>query len=84
MKDILRLAQESFLNSKPCERIVYLRRYLNMTQKEFAEKCIISEKCVWNWEKGHTFPTKRNQKIIASVLGVNEKTIFGSPKEYKF
>ena len=77
MDNFARECGEKFEKNKWHVRIRILRKVNNLSQKEFAEKCIITEKCVWSWESGNSVPSKRNKKVIAAVLGVDEKTIFG-------
>lgn len=84
MKEMLNMFQEEFINLKPHERIGYLRRRRNMTKAEMAERCITTQKCIWSWETGESKPSKRNRKIIAAVLEVNEQLIFGKLKKYEF
>ena len=80
MKEILNSFQEYFINCKPNERMRTLRRQRNLTIKQIAEKCIITEKMWSNWENGKAIPRKDSRKRIAFVLGVKEEMIFGKPK----
>ena len=84
MKKLLVDVQDMFINIKSNQRMKYLRQYRNLTIKQAAEKCITTEKCWSDWENGKAIPRKRNKKIIALVLNVNEEIIFGNPKTYAF
>lgn len=46
-----------------------LRKRLNITQAELAEKIGISQSAVCQWETGITKPTKENMMAIAAALG---------------
>lgn len=84
MEKLLSEVQEIFITGEVCERIKYLRRFRGLTIKEVAEISITTEKCWSDWENGKAIPRKRNRKIIASALNVNEDVIFGKPKVYAF
>lgn len=43
----------------------------NLTQKEFAEKCGVSESTVIAWESGRRFPNLKMLRKIEDVLGVS-------------
>lgn len=77
MQSFIEIVVEQFENSQWYERIRLLRNVRDWSIKEVAEKCIATEKCVWSWEAGRSIPSKRNKKVIATVLGVKEETIFG-------
>lgn len=76
--------QEMIVNGEFYERIKYLRKFRNLTIKQAADKCIATEKCWSDWENGKAIPRKRNKRIIALTLNVNEEIIFGTPKVYAF
>jgi ribosome-binding protein aMBF1 (putative translation factor) len=76
MNSVIKIITEKFENRQWHEKIRLLRSVHDWSIKEVAEKCITTEKCVWSWEAGRSVPSKRNKKIIASVLGVEEETIF--------
>lgn len=80
MKKLLRDLQEMFINCKFYERIRYLRKCRNLTIKQAADKCIITEKCWADWETGKAIPRPKNKKRIAAVLGVTVEIIFGELK----
>jgi transcriptional regulator with XRE-family HTH domain len=77
MSSFAKIVTVKFENRKWNERIRFLRNSHDWSIREVAEKCIATEKCVWSWEAGRSVPSKRNKKIIATVLGVEEDTIFG-------
>ena len=84
MKKLLSDLQELFVNIKFNERIRCLRKLRNLTIKQAAEKCIITEKCWSDWESGKAIPRRRNRRTIARALNVSEEIIFGNPKVYVF
>ena len=84
MQKFLSELQERFMNIKFNERIMYLRRFRNLTIKQAADICITTEKCWSDWENGKAIPRKRNKRMIASVLNVSEEIIFGTPKVCNF
>lgn len=47
------------------------RKNVNMTQKELANACGVSESTVSNWEKGKTEPTVSQAKKIGEVVGMH-------------
>ena len=47
------------------------RKNVNMTQKDLAEACGVSESTVSNWEKGKTEPTVSQAKRIGEVVGLH-------------
>lgn len=77
MKSIIEIVTEKIENREWHERIRILRNLNDWSIKEVAEKCIITEKCVWSWEAGKSVPSERNKKVLAAVLGVEKETIFG-------
>ncbi|OOM78998.1 helix-turn-helix domain protein [Clostridium puniceum] len=81
MINILEKLHEKFLENESHERIKFLRRQNNLTIREAAEKSITTEKCWSDWEHGKVVPRDKNKKIIASVLGVDVETIFGTSQE---
>ena len=46
------------------------RQNKNMTQKDLATFCGVSESTVSNWEKGKSEPTVSQAKIIADACGL--------------
>lgn len=54
------------------EKIKEERKKLNMTQKEFAAKLGVSDRVIWSYEAGKSFPrTREAYKRIADALGLN-------------
>lgn len=47
------------------------RKNANMTQKDLAKACGVSESTVSNWEKGRTEPTVSQARKIGEVVGIN-------------
>lgn len=46
------------------------RKIANLTQKQLAFVCGVSESTVINWEKGRTEPTVTQAKLISETTGV--------------
>lgn len=46
------------------------RKIVNMTQKELAKACNVSESTVINWEKGRTEPTVSQAFRISEITGI--------------
>lgn len=82
MMEVLRKINEEFIKMEVHERIRFLRKKNNLTIKEAAEKSITTEKCWSDWEHGKSIPRDKNKKIIASVLGVEERIIFGELQKF--
>ena len=55
------------------------RKMANITQKELAEACGVSESTVYNWEKGKTEPTVSQWKKAAEVCGFHYDDIIFLP-----
>lgn len=47
------------------------RKNVNMTQKDLAIACGVSESTVSNWEKGKTEPSVSQAKKIGEVVGIH-------------
>ncbi|AJA46785.1 hypothetical protein CPAST_c06850 [Clostridium pasteurianum DSM 525 = ATCC 6013] len=58
------------------ERLRLLRLNNKLTQQQVADKCIITHKMYWNWEKGRHYPRKRFRICLAKIFGVEEDYIF--------
>lgn len=43
----------------------------NLTQKEFAKRCNVSESTVVAWEAGRSYPSVKKLPAIEEVLGVS-------------
>lgn len=82
MMEVLRKINEEFVKMEVHERIRFLRKQNNFTIKQAAEKSITTEKCWSDWERGKAIPRDKNKKIIASVLGVEERIIFGEVQKF--
>jgi len=82
MIEMLIKVNEEFVKKEIHERIRFLRKQNNFTIKQAAEKSITTEKCWSDWEHGKAVPRDKNKKIIASVLGVKENTIFGKLEKF--
>jgi Helix-turn-helix. len=82
MMQVLRKISEEFIKMEVHERIRFLRKQNNFTIKEAAEKSITTEKCWSDWERGKAIPRDKNKKIIASVLGVEQRIIFGELQKF--
>lgn len=83
MINIKEKLHEEFMGKKANEKIKFLRRENDLTIKVAAEKSITTQKCWSDWEHGKAVPRDKNKKIIASVLGVEVETIFGTSKNDK-
>ena len=46
------------------------RKMANLTQKELAEKCGVSEATVFNWEKGKSYPNVNHVEKICQAVGL--------------
>lgn len=46
------------------------RKIANLTQKELAKACKVSESTVANWEKGKSEPTIGQALLISEVTGI--------------
>lgn len=55
------------------------RKIANLTQKELATMCGVSESTVINWEKGRSEPTVTQAKQISKVTGVPLDSIIFLP-----
>lgn len=55
------------------------RKLANLTQRELANRCNVSESTVINWEKGRTEPTISQAIKIGEVVGIHYDNIFFLP-----
>lgn len=55
----------------PLLSLTAARVNINLTQKEFAKKCGVSESTVIAWESGKRSPNLRMLNTIESVLGIS-------------
>ena len=53
------------------DNLVQLRKMLNMTQEELAEKVGVSRQAVAKWEAGETSPDLEKARLLAEALGVS-------------
>mgnify|MGYP005805748533 CR=1 FL=1 len=60
-------------------RIRKLREMRKLTQEEMSERCGVSASCVSRWETGSIYPSRKNQKKIAEVLGITTDELFACP-----
>ena len=55
------------------------RKNVNMTQKDLANACGVSESTVSNWEKGKTEPSVSQARRIGEVVGIHYANIIFLP-----
>ena len=55
------------------------RKNANMTQRDLANACGVSESTVSNWEKGKTEPTVSQARRIGEVVGIHYDNIIFLP-----
>jgi len=53
------------------DRIKKLRKLLNLTQKEFAQKIGVIDTLVRKWERGENEPTPKSLRAIAKTYNIN-------------
>lgn len=58
------------------ENLKIIRKELNLTQKEFAEKIGYSYQLVGSWEHNRCFPTVHTLKKIHEIFGIDYDEIF--------
>lgn len=56
------------------------RKNANLSQKDLADICHVSESTVYNWENGKTEPTVTQAKTIAEATGIPLDCIVFLPK----
>lgn len=59
------------------DAILELRRYLNLSQNEFAEKLLVTRQAVSRWENGETIPNTDMLKHIAETFDVSVDYLLG-------
>lgn len=59
------------------DAILELRRYLNLSQNEFAEKLLVTRQAVSRWENGDTIPNTDMLKHIAETFDVSVDYLLG-------
>ena len=57
------------------------RKIANLTQKELAVRCGVSENTVINWEKYRTEPSVSQAMMISAVVGLPLDSIIFLPKD---
>jgi transcriptional regulator with XRE-family HTH domain len=55
------------------------RKNAQMTQKDLAKACGVSESTVSNWERGKTEPTVSQARKISEVVGIHYDNIIFLP-----
>lgn len=61
------------------DAILNLRRSLNLSQDEFAEKILVTRQAVSRWENGDTTPNTDTLKLIAKTFSVTVDSLLGHP-----
>lgn len=59
--------------------ILELRKSLNLSQDEFAEKLLVTRQAVSRWENGDTTPNTDTLKLIAKTFDVSVDYLLGYP-----
>ena len=57
--------------------ILQLRKYLNLSQNEFAEKLLVTRQAVSRWENGDAVPNTDTLKLIAKTFDVSIDYLLG-------
>lgn len=61
------------------DAILELRKSLNLSQDEFAEKLLVTRQAVSRWENGDTVPNSDTLKLIAGNFQVPVDYLLGNP-----
>ncbi|MFR1519072.1 MAG: zinc ribbon domain-containing protein [Clostridia bacterium] len=61
------------------DTILELRKSLNLSQDEFAEKLLVTRQAVSRWENGDTTPNIDTLKLIAKTFDVSVDHLLGHP-----
>lgn len=61
------------------DAILELRRYLNLSQNEFAERLFVTRQAVSRQENGDTIPDTGTLKLIAKTFDVSVDYLLGLP-----
>lgn len=61
------------------DAILELRKRLNMSQDEFAEKLFVTRQAVSRWEKGDTIPNTDTLKLIVKTFNMSVDQLLGYP-----
>lgn len=59
--------------------ILELRKSLNLSQDEFAEKLLVTRQAVSRWENGDTIPNTDTLKLIAKTFDITVDHLLGHP-----
>ena len=59
--------------------ILELRKSLNLSQDDFAEKLLVTRQDVSRWENGDTIPNTDTLKLIAKTFNVSVDYLLGHP-----
>lgn len=59
------------------DRIARYRQRLGWTQQQLAAAVGVSTTCVWNWERGNTFPRQASVQRLAKRLGIDPAELVG-------
>lgn len=59
--------------------ILELRKGLNLSQEEFAEKLSVTRQAVSRWENGDTVPNTDTLKLISKTFHVSVDCLLGEP-----
>lgn len=61
--------------------IIYkLRKEKGMSQRELAEKVMVTRQAVSRWETGDTVPSTDTLKLLSKVFNVSINTLLGTPE----
>ena len=61
------------------DAILELRKSLNLSQDEFAEKISVTRQAVSRWENGETTPNIDTLKLLAKIFDVSVDYLLGQP-----
>lgn len=61
------------------DAVLDLRKSLNLSQDEFAEKLLVTRQAVSRWENGETIPNTDTLKLIAKTFDVTVDHLLGHP-----
>lgn len=62
------------------DKIVELRKSLNLTQDELADKLFITRQAVSRWENGDTTPNIDTLKLIVQLFDISLHNLLGLPE----
>ena len=54
-----------------CENLKSARKYVNLTQKQVADKLGVVESCYANWEQGRTEPNIEMLRKLSKILNIS-------------